>query len=192
MDSGASERIHSEADLRVTDEIHVEHAAEIGNVSIEIVMPLGCRGTERGFVGNPLYTFEPTSKELICLALNPAGNAGPRGSTVRWVIFEAAVSRRVVRGSNNDPISQSSLSPAVVGKDGMRNSRRGSVFLICCQHDFNAISSEHFERGRLSGNGKSVCVHPQEQRAVNSFLFAIEAYRLTDRQDMMLVEAPLE
>ena len=42
VDSGASERVDAEADVRATNGVHVDHVAEVADVSRQVVVPM-CR-----------------------------------------------------------------------------------------------------------------------------------------------------
>src|ERR1019366_40059 len=95
-DPCAAEGIYSQADLRTANGIHVDHVGEIGDVSIEIVVPVR-RGHATSFlVGNPFQTQKAVLEKLVCLGLDPVSDDGFRRSSIWGIVFEPTVVRRIV------------------------------------------------------------------------------------------------
>ena len=96
MDPGAAKRIDSHADLRGANGVHVDHIGEIGNVSIEIVVPVRRGGAKSFLERNPFQTLKAIFEKLVCLRLDPGGDGGFRRPAVWGIVFEPAVMRRIV------------------------------------------------------------------------------------------------
>ena len=74
VDPGAAERIDSQADLRAANGVHVDHIGEIGNVGIEIVVPVR-RGGAKGFLErHPFHPLKAILQKLVCLRFDPSGD----------------------------------------------------------------------------------------------------------------------
>jgi len=56
------------------------------------------------------------------------------------------------------------------------------------EHYFDVVCRKHFQRARKCRFRQSVGIDPQEQRPVNVLKFAVITNRLSDGQDMPLVE----
>ena len=71
----------------------------------------------------------------------------------------------------------------------MRDHRRGRVFVPVCEHDFNTVGRQHFERAGTGRYRQRVSVDPEEQRAAYALLLAVITKSLTDGKNMVLVES---
>src|SRR5580698_11537908 len=111
MDSGTAKWIHSEADIRAPNGIHVDHIGQIGNVSIQVVVPVGCGSAKSFLERNPFQIQKPILEKLVCLRLNPVGDGGFRRPPVWRIVLEAAVTRRIVGWGNNNAVTESGLAP---------------------------------------------------------------------------------
>ncbi len=77
-----------------------------------------------------------------------------------------------MRRSDHDAIGQSHLSVAIEIENGLGNSRRGRVLAIGSNPDMNFVGCQHFQRAGEGGLGKRVRVDAQEQRSIDSLVFA--------------------
>ena len=106
------------------------------------------------------------------------------------VIFEAAVFRRIVRGSDHDAIGQPGLTAPIVGEDGVRDRRSRREIRFLRNHHIHCVRGERLHRAFESGAGKRVGVDPEEQRPIDPVRLAELANGLRDRENMPLVEGP--
>ena len=129
MDPGAAQRIDSHADLRAANGIHVDHIGEIGDVSIEVVVPVR-RGSAKSFLErNPFHTQKAILEKLVCLRLDPVGDGGFRRPAVGGIVFEPAVMWRIVRRRDDDAVGESCLAPAVVCENRVGNDGGWGIFI---------------------------------------------------------------
>src|SRR5206468_2711074 len=104
--------------------------------------------------------------EFVCGALNPVRCVNIGRSTVRRVVFEAAILRRIVRGRDDNPIRQTSRPAGVVSEDRVRNEWRGSVGIAAIEHGFGAVCGQYFDSTRKRGFGKCVRIYSDEYWSV--------------------------
>jgi len=114
VDSCAAKGVHTHAEFSAANGVHVDHACEISNVSIEVVVPVGRGGAKSSFEGNPLHALEGGFEKIVCFLFNPFRDDALRRSAAWRVVLEATVMGRIVRRSNDNTVSESSLAPAVV------------------------------------------------------------------------------
>ena len=127
MDAGAAERIDAQAELRAADDVHVDHVAEVGDVGVEVIVPV--RGRTRAAPSRKGFALTPCSaasrNSLAFASIQPVTAPVGRAAVGR-VVFEAAVVGRIVRGRDDDAVGQPGLAPAVVGQNRVGD-RRGSA-----------------------------------------------------------------
>ena len=97
-----------------------------------------------------------------------------------------------MRGGDYDAVCKSGLSCAVVKQNRVRNSRGRGVRCAFGDHYVDVVCREHFHRARICRFGQSVRIHPEEQRSINVLEFAEIANRLSDGEDVPLVERHVE
>jgi len=88
--------------------------------------------------------------------LDPLRDQCIRRATMRWVVFDAAVLRRIMRGSDNDAAGQSRAQAPVVGEDGVGDDRGRRIAAILVHHDLDAMGRQL---------RRAVRVHAQVERA---------------------------
>ena len=143
-------------------------------------------------VRNSFYPFEPGLKQRVCLPLDPIGDDGVRRSAVWRVVFESTVMRGIVRGRDDNPVSEPSFSPMIVGQDCMGNHRGRGIFVSFGEHHLDAVCRQDLQRGGAGWNGERVGVDAHIQRAGDFLAFAIQANRLGDREDVPFIESQLQ
>ena len=141
---------------------------------------------------NALDAGQAGFKEFIGLVLNPAGGNRVRRAAVGGVIFEAAILGRVVRGGDDNAVGKAAFPAAVVGEDRMGNDRSGRVIIAVGNPDLDVISGKDLEGSGAGGDREGVGVNAEEERAVGSLAFAIEADGLRDGHDMSFIEIAVE
>ena len=106
MHTGAAQRVHSQMDAGAPDRVEVDDVAEVGDIGVEIIMRVCCRGLARLRQRHALDVLQGAFEQRIGAILNPAGDTGVRRAAVRRVVFETAVVRRVVRRCDHDAVGQ--------------------------------------------------------------------------------------
>ena len=167
MNPGAAERIDAKADLRVTNGVHVDHIAEIANVGVKVVVPVGCGGTKSLFQGGPLHLLQSALQILVGLRFDPAGDRGICRAAVRRIVFEASVMGWVVGRRDQYAIGQSARPAAVVRQNRVGDGRCRHIFVPLGDHHFHLVGSQHLQstgKGRL---GKGMRVEAEKQRTID-------------------------
>ena len=111
------------------------------------------------------------------------------GATVRRVVLEATVARRVVRRRHDDAVgTRKALAAAVVFKDGEGHRRCRRELPAWRQHHVHAVGDQHLQRAGRGRLGQRMRVGTQEQRSIDAQALAAIADGLGDGQHMPLVE----
>ena len=139
-----------------------------------------------------LHARQSGLQQLVGAALHGSGHVGIGGTTAGWVVFEAAVVGRVVRGRDDDAVGEVACAATVVGEDGVRDRRRRRVFIVRRHHHVDAIARQHFERARACRLRRCMGIDAEEQRSVDAICRAPIAHRLRHGEDMRLVERRTE
>ncbi len=192
VDTGAAEGIDAEVDPCAADGVHVDHIGQIGNVGIEVVMPMGRGGEQRLLGRDPLHALQATFEKRVRPGFDPVGDGAFRRPAARRVVLEAAVVGRIVRRGDHDAVGEPGLAPAVVREDGVGHDRGRGVLVSRRGHDLHPVGRQHLQGAGKSRDGKCVRVHAEEQRPVDLLLRAVQADRLTDGENVPLVEGLLE
>ena len=150
------------------------------------------RRAARTLVGHTTHGAQIFHEERVRGLLDPGCDCGVSWTARRRIVFEAAVFGRIVRGRDDDPISQPGSAAAVISKDGVRNDGCGRVAATLVDHHLDAVGGQHLESGDEGRLRQCVRVHPHEERTVNPLCLAIQANGLRDGQDVRLVETAFE
>ena len=150
------------------------------------------RGATSALSGHTTDALQVFREERVRGPLDPACDFRVSRAAGGRVVFEAAVFGRVVRGRDDDPVSQPGSAAAVVSKDGVRDDRRGRIAAIAIDHHLDAVGGEHLQGAHKSRLGQRMGVHAHEQRAVDAVSQAIRANGLRDGQDVRFVEGAFE
>ncbi|MNT36178.1 hypothetical protein D3C72_1722460 [compost metagenome] len=143
-------------------------------------------------MGDALDAFQPRGQKVVGLGLDPLGDIAVGRAAIGRVVLEATALRWVMRRRDDDAIGQATAAPTVVANDRVGHRRRRRVLVILGQHDFNAIGRQH-----LQGTGRSRCrqrmgIGANEQRTIDALGLTVQADRLADGQDVILVEAQVQ
>src|SRR6266496_1740670 len=151
-------------------------------------MAVGRRRRFRSRKRDATNIFHAAGDQLICLILNPFGGSGIGRAATRRVVLEAAVFWWIVRRCHHDTVRQSAGSSGVVGEDRVRDYRRRREAVAIVDHHIYFVGSEHLERGGERRLGESVRVDADEKRTIYTLLPAMNADRLSDGEDVLLIE----
>ena len=102
-------------------------------------------GSERHFMGQALDIFEAASQNLVGPVLDDPGCLSVSGATRGRVVFEPAILRWIVGGSDHHTISKPLLLSAVVGEDGVGDHRGGRVAETLLNHDCYPSRGKHLK-----------------------------------------------
>ena len=138
------------------------------------------------------HPAQAVGNQGVRLSFYPFGDVSVRGSTVGRIVFEAAESRRVMRWCDDDAVREAVLAAAIVGENRVRDYRRRSVAIVSIDHHVDAIRCQHLQSAGKSRLRKRVGIGSDVERSVDALLFAIEANRLRDCEDVRLIERVIE
>src|SRR6185369_17497030 len=96
-----------------------------------------------------LYWNVSRPQQLVSSILDPTGGDRVGWSTVRWVVFEAAILRWIMRRRHHDAVRQVRFAVAVVNQDRSGDDWRGSDAAVLLNQRLNLIRSQYFERRAL-------------------------------------------
>ena len=93
----AAHGVHADPEPARADGLHVDHAGEVGDVGLDVVVLARRGGAERRRERDALDLAIPSRQERVGPGLDDRGLVGVRRAAVRRVVLEAAVVGRVVR-----------------------------------------------------------------------------------------------
>ena len=137
-------------------------------------------------------------KDFVGSLSDPRGRIGVRGATVRRVVLESAVTRRVVAGGDDDTVGQSLprraqvLGCTICTENRNRNRGGRGERSACVNADINLIGGQDFQGGSPCGFAQCVGVATNKKRAVEALLGSVVDNRLGDRNDVCFVELAIE
>ena len=187
-----AQRVHADLHVRAADGVHVQHRAERFDVGPDVVVLVGGRGAQGGFVGHPPQAVAVGMQELIRAMLNPVGDIRVRRTAVRRIVFQPAVGRRVVGGRDANPIRQPVFAATVILQDREGKSGRGRESVIGLDENLDAVGREDFQGGALGGRGESMGVLRHEHRPRRAVGAPVVADRLGDGEDVRLGEGAIK
>ena len=108
----AAKRIDADADLRGADRLHVDDVPEVGDVGIQVIVAAHRRRTQHLCVSDAPDALKSVLEKAVGGGLNPVGDVLTGRPAVWWVVFEAAIVGRVVRGRHDDAVGEPRTEPA--------------------------------------------------------------------------------
>ena len=163
-DTGAAQRIDTDLDTRVLDGIHVQHVLQIIHIGGDIVVLDHERALERLGERHPFHASQTRFQNRVGTVLDPLGDLPFGGTTVRRVVLEATIFRRVVGRSDHHAVSSGSRFACIVAQDGVRDDRGRSKAEASLNAGFNAVGRQHFDCAGKGGFGQGVGIHADKQR----------------------------
>ena len=100
--------------------------------------------------------------------------------------------RRIVRRRDDNAVGQSPFPPAIVGQDRVRNHRGWRIFVSFGDHHLDSVRRQHLEGGGTGRNRQRVRINAEKERAGYLVPRAVEANRLSDREDVPFIESLFE
>src|SRR4030095_1383823 len=150
---GSAKRINADLHASGADGFQTDDLGEILHVGHDEVLRVGCGGLERGFKLDAPNTPVSVAQQFVGAILNRVRDIRVGWTAICQVIFEAAVSRRIVRRSDDNAIGKALRATLVVRKDGVRNDRRRREAVVALNESLHAVRSEHLERNAFRGTG---------------------------------------
>ena len=188
----AAQRIDSDLHACAVNRFHVDDVAQVADVSRDVIVFVKRRRGQRPLIRNTIHAGEPGLEKIVGSVLNPVGDGGVGRAAIGRIVFEAAVSRRIVRRRDHDAVGKPALASSIVSQDRVRDSRCWRVAAVAVDHRLDAVGGQNFERTGKRRHRERVRVHPEVQRTVDILTFPIKANRLADREDVRLVERGVE
>ena len=192
MDARAAQRIDADPHPGRADCVHVNDVREVADICANVVVAVDARRFAGAIVRDSPNTIELFLEERVRAARDPRCYVGIGRSTIRRVVFEAAVLGRIMRRGDDDPVGETALAIVVVGQDRVRNDRRRRVPAALVEHRVNLIGGKYLERACEGGLGKRMRVDADEQRSSDAASAPVMTDGLADRQDMRLIEGVVQ
>ena len=106
MHTCATHRVNTHPDLCIADGIHVNHVAKVAYIGVHEIVAVRGGGQQRPGVRHALDTRQPGDQQPVGFGLNPPGDVLSGRTAVGWVVLQAPIARRVVRGGHDDAVRQ--------------------------------------------------------------------------------------
>jgi len=114
------------------------------------VVPAEVVGLDGGRLG-ALHVVASCGDDLVGAIRDPVGGITIGGATVRRVVFEAAVPRRVVARGDDDAVGLRAMARLVVCNDRVAECRRRHVIVELVDQHPHAVGLKHLECRGLCG-----------------------------------------
>ena len=191
LNARAAQRVGADLHPGLADGLQVQRVGQVVAVAGEVVEPVQLRLD----VAEPLALDRgPVGQQVVGPGGDHAGRVGVGRPTVRRVVLEAAVARRVVRGGDHDPVG----GVAGVGRVGVVHHdrpghRRGrGVVVVALAADRDAVGDQHLDRRGPGRLGQRMGVLADIERTGDALARAVLHDRLRGGRDMGVVEGRVE
>src|SRR5262245_23543811 len=105
-----------------------------------------------------LYFLVAGAEQGVRSILNPRRRIALGRATVGRVVFEAAVSRGIVRRRNDQAVSETVLAPTVMDENRTRHDWCWCEAIVGLDNRLHSIRGENFQSSALSRRGRRVSV----------------------------------
>jgi hypothetical protein len=113
-DGGSAQRVNRQSEARIANGVHVDDVLQILHVGQHQILRAGGRCFDCLLIWNSFYFAVAVSQQIVRPILYPARDLSIRRTTVRRVVLETTIFRRIVGRCDDNAISQLNLSRAVV------------------------------------------------------------------------------
>ena len=189
VDSRTAQRISADPQTSRLDGLHVDNIVKRTDISADVVEVLRVLQVERSLELGARNVL-PLGKEFVGTVLNPRGFLRTGRTAVWRVVLDAAVSRRVVAGGQDDavglPVGAGGFTVVAQHREAQHGSGRVAVTFV--DERGNVRRRQNFVDREESRFGKRVRVAGQEQRAGDALSLPVFHDRLSDGRDVSLVE----
>ena len=194
----SAQRIGANAHAGLANRIDIDDLVKLIDIVGEVVETVDAGVIQQVRTQHAIDLAPALFKDFVCTLGDPRGRIGVRGTTVRRVVLEAAVTRRVVAGGDDDTVSQplpchaQVLGCTICAEDRHRNRGGRSERSACINADINVIGSQDFQSGPPCGFAQRVGVATNEKRAIEALLGSVVDDRLGDCNDVCFIELAIE
>ncbi len=146
-------RVCADAHSCGSDRVDIDDVLEVADVDVAEVVGAERVQVDIG-VAHPSDALESGRDERIRTICDPSGRVGIGRSTVRRVVLEAAVARRVVRWSDHDPVTAGRVierQAAVVGEDRVAEGGRRHPRIAGVESHVDPVGDQHLDGTALGG-----------------------------------------
>src|SRR5262249_19872609 len=192
MHGGAAEWVDAKLEVGGANSVHVDDVPQITDIRqnkifLACVLRLHCRSKRHA-----LYAGVFLPQKLVGAILDPLGHVGIGWTAIWWVILEATVLGRVVRGWYDDAVGEMLSSATVVDEHSVRDNRRRGYCIVLLNDGFDIVGGQHLERGTLRRPGHRVGVLADVERTISGLVAPIIANRLGDSENVRLGERTVQ
>jgi hypothetical protein len=191
LDAGSTQRVDADANACTGNGVHVDNRAKRVNVRAAQVL----FAADRGLLGSlrrqqPAYVGEAGRQDLVRPLLDDRRDVGIRRPARGRVVLEATILGRIVGRRDHDAVGQRVARLPVVVQDRERNHRRRRVLRGFGVDQLHTIRGEHLHGRRPRRLRQRVGVPAHDEWTRDTGGLTVLDNRLTDGQDVVLVEAP--
>ena len=149
----AAQRVNANFYASGTDGLEIDNVRQVLHIRHDKIFRVGCCGFESGIEIDAADVFIPGAQQFVGAVLNRVRDVRIRWSSVWQVVFEAAISRWIVRRCDDDAIGDALRAILIVFKDGAGDHRRRGKAVIALNEGFDFVCREHFEGHAFGGAG---------------------------------------
>ena len=194
----STQRIGANAHTGLANRINIDDLVKLINVVGQVVEAMDAGVIQQVRTQHAINAAPTLFEDFVGALSDPRGRVGVRGSTVRRVVLESAVTRRVVAGGDDDTVGQSLprraqvLGCTICAEDRHGNRRGRSVGTACVDANINVISGQDLQSSAPCGFAERMSVATNEERAIETLLSSVVNNRLGNRNDVCLIELAIE
>src|SRR5262247_4577447 len=192
MHGGAAKWVDAKLEAGGANSVHVDDVSQITDIRQNKIFLACALRLHRRREGHAFYTGVFLPQKLVGTVLDPLGHVGIGWPTVGWVILEATVLRRIVRGCDDDTVGEMLFSATVIDENSVRDNRRRGYSIVLLNDGFDIVAGQHLERGALRRPGHRVGVFANIQWSVGPLAAPVIANRLGDSQNVSLGERTVQ
>ena len=183
-----AQRVHTKAQAGSRNGLHVQDFGQVSNIRAYEVIFFYQRRAERSSQMGQLHAAIAFFKIRIGIFFYQVGNVRFSRAAVRRIIFEAAVTRGVMRRSDDNAVGQGRDAPGIPAQDGVRDGRGRCIHSCGSDAHLHVVGHQHL-KGRTKGRlRQGMGIAPQKERPVNAIGLAVVAYGLSDGINMFFIK----
>ncbi len=187
FDTGPAQRIDPELEAGFLNCRHVDDIRQPFDKRLHQILLFDMTGCQCRVEGEAPDALQTRGQQFVSAILDHFGDVGIRRAAVRRVVLDTAIFRRVMRRRNHDAVRQRTAF-FVVHQDGIGNGRRRGKTVVFLHDNINAVGCQHFQNRNKGRFGERVGIFTYVAGTGNPVLRAVFRNRLSDRQNMLLIE----
>ena len=146
FDTGTAERVNAQLQTGFLDRRHIDDIRQPFNERLHQILLFHVAGGHRLVQGNALHTVQTGGQQGVGTIFHHFGDVGVSRATIRWVVFDAAIFRRVVGWRDHNTIGLRAAF-LVVHQNCVRDRRGRRIAVVFLNHDVHAVGRQHFQYG---------------------------------------------